>query len=322
MGKVMGYVSMPAMLAPILGPVVGGLILENLHWSWIFFVNVPIGAIAFVLGWRMLPHTDSGEAGRLDVVGLAMLPAGFAALIYGISELGSGSALGSGKVIVPTLLGVVLIVLFCLHALRIERPLLDIRMYANRVFAGAAFTNFGLGAALFGAMILVPLYYQEVRGQSVVNTGLLTGPQGLGALMAMPIASRLTQRFGGGRVALGVLVVRGLSIGLCFMPAMSAAFAAMRPDQISDATPQINALQRTGGAIGTAILAVVLQRAGAGAHTPEELAGAFNTAYWWALGIAALSLIPCLMLLRAERPQEQAESLATPPEAVAEVVGA
>ncbi len=347
MGKVMGYVSMPAMLAPILGPVVGGLILENLHWSWIFFVNVPIGVIAFVLGWRMLPHTDSGEAGRLDVLGLAMLPAGFAAMIYGVSELGSGSALGSGKVIVPTIVGAVLIVLFCFHALRVERPLLDIRMYANRVFAGAAFTNFGLGAALFGAMILVPLYYQEVRGQSVINTGLLTGPQGIGALIAMPLASRLTQRFGGGRVAMAgvsllcistvpftfigastsivaislVLVVRGLSIGLCFMPAMSAAFSAMRPDQISDATPQINALQRTGGAIGTAVLAVVLQRAGAHAHSPTELAGAFDTAYWWALGIAALSLIPCLMLLRAERPQREAESLATHPEALADAVG-
>jgi EmrB/QacA subfamily drug resistance transporter len=353
MGRVMGYVSMPAMIAPILGPVVGGLILENLHWSWIFFVNVPIGLVAFVLGWRMLPHTDSGEAGSLDVVGLALLPAGFAAFIYGISELGSGSALGSGKVIVPCILGVVLIVAFCFHALRVERPLLDIRMYANRVFAGAAFTNFGLGAALFGAMILVPLYYQEVRGQSVINTGLLTGPQGIGALIAMPLASRLTQRFSGGRVAMAgvsllcistvpftfigantsivaislVLVVRGLSIGLCFMPAMSAAFSAMRPDQISDATPQINALQRTGGAIGTAVLAVVLQRAGVHAHTPEELASAFDTAYWWALGIAALSLIPCLMLLRAERPQgdvelvvERQEVLADQ-EALADAVG-
>ncbi len=347
MGRVMGYVSMPAMIAPILGPVVGGLILENLHWSWIFFVNVPIGLIAFVLGWRMLPHTDSGEAGSLDIVGLAILPAGFAAFIYGISELGSGSAMGSGKVIVPCVAGVVLVVAFCFHALRIERPLLDIRMYANRVFAGAAFTNFGLGAALFGAMILVPLYYQEVRGQSVINTGLLTGPQGIGALIAMPLASRLTQRFSGGRVAMVgvsllcistvpftfigadtsivaislVLVVRGLSIGLCFMPAMSAAFSAMRPDQISDATPQINALQRTGGAIGTAVLAVVLQRAGVHARTPAELASAFDTAYWWALGIAALSLIPCLMLLRAERPKREVEPAVNHSEALADAVG-
>jgi EmrB/QacA subfamily drug resistance transporter len=348
MGRVIGIVTMPAMIAPILGPVVGGLILENLHWSWIFFVNVPIGLVAFVLGWRLLPRTDSGVAGRLDVLGLALLPTGCAAVIYGISQLGSGSALGSGEVILPTLAGVVLIVLFCFHALRIERPLLDIRLYLNRVFAGAAFVNFGLGAALFGAMILVPLYYQEVRGESVINTGLLTGPQGIGALIAMPLASRLTQRFSGGRVALGgisllcistlpftfigahtsivaislVLVVRGLSIGLCFMPAMSAAFSAMRPEQITDATPQITVLQRTGGAIGTAILAVVLQRAGIHAHSPEELASAFGTAYWWAFGIAALSLIPCIVLLRAENPRVKPAHEGVGADAAAEPVGA
>ncbi len=355
MGKVMGIVSMPAMIAPILGPVVGGLILQNLHWSWIFFVNVPIGAIAFTLGWRMLPHTEPGEAERLDLLGLALLPAGCAALIYGISELGSGEAFGSGKVIVPAIAGVVLIVLFCLHALRVERPLLDIRMYANRVFAGAAFVNFGLGAALFGAMILVPYYYQSVRGQDVISTGLLTGPQGIGALVAMPLASRLTERFGGGRVALtgvsllclstipltfigahtsivaisAILVVRGLSIGMCFMPAMTAAFASMRPEQVSDATPQLTVLQRTGGAIGTAVLAVVLQRAGVGALTAEARAAAFDTAYWWALGIAALTLIPCTMLLRAERPRAAdsstthagAESTAAHAERAAEPVG-
>jgi EmrB/QacA subfamily drug resistance transporter len=331
MGKVMGIVSMPAMIAPILGPVAGGLILQNLHWSWIFFVNVPIGAIAVALGWRMLPRTNAGEVERLDVVGLALLPAGCAALIYGISALGSGAAAGSGKVIVPAVAGLAMIVLFCVHALRVERPLLDIRMYANRVFAGAAFVNFGLGAALFGAMILVPYYYQAVRGEDVINTGLLTGPQGIGALVAMPLASCLTERFGGGRVALvgvsvlclstipltfigadtsivaisGVLVVRGLSIGLCFMPAMTAAFASMRPEQVSDATPQLTVLQRTGGAIGTAVLAVVLQRAGVNALEPAARASAFDTAYWWALGIAALTLIPCMMLLRAERPRPE-----------------
>jgi EmrB/QacA subfamily drug resistance transporter len=329
MGRVMGVVSMPAMLAPIFGPVVGGLILENLHWSWIFFVNVPIGVLAFALGWRLVPHTDSGEAGRLDVSGLILLSAGSAALVYGLSELGSGTSAGAAQVWAPVLAGVLMGVVFCWHALRAQRPLLDVRLYANRVFAGASFTTFGVGAALFGAMILVPLYYQEVRGLSVIQTGLLNGPQGIGALVAMPIAGRLTERFGGGPVAIGgvsllavstvpfafvtahtsivlisaVLVVRGVSIGMSFMPAMTAAFAAMRPEQLSDATPQINVLMRLGGALGTAILAVVLQRAGAGAaHTPSALAGAFQDAYLAALAIALLSLIPCLLLLRAERP--------------------
>jgi len=344
MGRVMGVVSMPAMLAPIFGPVIGGAILEHLHWSWIFFVNVPVGAVAFALAWRMLPRTDSGEAGPLDVLGLALLPTGAAAIVYGLSELGSGASLGSTVVLAPVIAGVALTIAFTLHALRIERPLLDVRLYANRVFAGASFTTFGLGAALFGAMILVPLYYQEVRGESVINTGLLNAPQGIGALVAMPIAGRLTDRFGGGRIALvgvsilglstlplafvgahtsivglsALLVVRGVSIGLSFMPAMTAAFASMRPDQLSDATPQINVLMRLGSAIGVAVLAVVLQRSSGGATTHP--AHAFDTAYWWGLGIAVLSLIPCLMLLRAERSRASdiaAEAAAAAAEAAA-----
>jgi EmrB/QacA subfamily drug resistance transporter len=326
MGRVMGVVSMPAMLAPILGPVIGGVILQNLHWSWIFFVNVPIGAVALALGWRLLPHTDSGEAGPLDLVGLALLPAGGAALVFGLSKIGSGASLISPGALGPVLAGLALGAAFIVHARRAERPLLDVRLYANRVFAGASLTTLGAATALFGAMILVPLYYQQVRGQSVIDTGLLNGPQGLGALVAMPLAGRVTERLGGGRVALAgitvlalstvplafvdahtsivlislVLVVRGLSIGFSFMPAMTAAFAALRPEQLSDATPQMNVLQRLGGAVGTAVLAVVLQRSVG--HGPEGLAHGFDVAYWWALGIAALSVIPCLMLLRAERP--------------------
>jgi EmrB/QacA subfamily drug resistance transporter len=326
MGRVMGVVSMPAMLAPIFGPVIGGAILEHLHWSWIFFVNVPVGVVAFALAWRMLPRTDSGEAGPLDLVGLALLPTGAAAIVYGLSELGSGASLDATIVLAPLIGGIALTIAFTLHALRVERPLLDVRLYANRVFSGASFTTFGLGAALFGVMILVPLYYQEVRGDSVISTGLLNAPQGIGALIAMPIAGRLTDRLGGGRIALAgvsllcvstlplafigahtsivglsaLLVVRGVGIGMSFMPAMTAAFASMRPDQLSDATPQINVLMRLGSAIGVAILAVVLERASGGATVHP--AHAFDTAYWWGLGIAVLSLIPCLLLLRAERP--------------------
>jgi EmrB/QacA subfamily drug resistance transporter len=338
MGRVMGVVSMPAMLAPIFGPVIGGLILANLHWSWIFFVNAPIGAVALYLGWRMLPRTDSGEAGPLDLLGLALLPAGSAALIYGVSEVGSGASIGSPKVLGPAIAGGALILTFISHAKRVERPLLDVKLYLNRVFAGASATTFGLGAALFGAMVLVPLYYQNVRGHSVIATGLLNAPQGLGALVAMPLAGRLTERFGGGRIAIIgvltlslstlplafvgahtsevlislVLVVRGLSIGFSFMPAMTAAFAVLRPDQLSDATPQLNVVMRFGSAVGVAVLAVVLERASLHVHGHAvQTAHAFDRAYWWALGIALLSLIPCVLLLRAERPaQTEAQAVA------------
>jgi EmrB/QacA subfamily drug resistance transporter len=349
MGRVMGIVAMPAMLGPILGPVVGGTILESLHWSWIFLVNVPIGLIAFILGWRTIPHTESGEAGRLDVLGLALLSTASTAVVYGLAQLGTpNTSLTAPIVILPVIAALLLTGVFCWHALRVERPLLDIRLYANRIFAAASFTTFALGAALFGAMILVPLYYQEVRHESLIATGLLVGPQGLGMLVAMPIAGRLTDRFGGGRVALVgvsvlslstiplafigastsiaaisvVLLLRGLGIGFSFMPAMTTAFASLRPDQLSDATPQLNVLQRIGGAIGTAVLAVVLQRASGHAPSITHLAHAFNIAYWWSFGTAALALIPCVVLLRAENPRARLDHAAANAEAAVEPLGA
>ena len=329
MGRVMGIVVMPAMLAPILGPVVGGLILENLHWSWIFFVNVPIGIVAAILGWRMLPESDLGEAGKLDWIGLGLLATSMPLVVYGLSEIATKESFTAAVVVWPIVGGLLLAVAFGWHALRVERPLLDVRLYANRIFAAASLTTFGLGAALFGAMILVPLYYQQVRGESVIVTGLLVGPQGLGMLLVAPWIARMTDRFGAGRVAFvgvsvltisslplafigantsilfisAVLFVRGIGIGLSFIPTTTAAFSALRTDQLSDATPQMNVLQRIGGAIGTAVLAVVLQRASAGAQGPAELASAFGTAYWWAVGICAASLIPVLVLLRAEGPK-------------------
>jgi EmrB/QacA subfamily drug resistance transporter len=347
MGRVMGIVAMPAMLAPILGPVVGGAILQNFHWSWIFLVNVPIGVIAFIFGWRMLPQTDSGDAGRLDVTGLGLLSGGAVAVVYGLSELGTNSSLTAPVVVWPTVVGLVLVGVFCWHALRVERPLLDVRLYTNRVFAAASVTTFGLGAALFGAMILVPLYYQDVRHESVILTGLLTGPQGIGMLLVMPLAGRFSDRFGGGRVAivgvsilcLGtvplafigtgtsvlaislVLVLRGVGIGFSFMPAMTAAFASLRPEQLSDATPQLNVVQRIGGAIGVAVLAVVLQRTSLHAHSLTKLAGAYDTAFWWSLGICVLSLVPCLVLLRAENPRARMDQVANNAEAAVEPLG-
>jgi EmrB/QacA subfamily drug resistance transporter len=348
MGRVMGIVAMPAMLGPILGPVLGGTILQSLHWSWIFLVNVPIGVVAFIAGWRIIPHTESGEAGRLDVVGLGLVSVASTAVVYGLSQLATHTDLLASAVVVPILGGLVLTGVFCWHALRVERPLLDVRLYKNRVFAAASFTTFGLGAALFGAMILVPLYYQEVRGQSLIATGLLVGPQGLGMLFAMPVAGRLTDRFGGGRVALfgvsvlclstiplgfvgatttivgisAVLLIRGIGIGFSFMPAMTTAFASLRPEQLSDATPQLNVLQRIGGAIGTAVLAVVLQRASGISPSPAKLASAFDTSYWWSLGIAVWALIPCVVLLRAENPRAKLSRAASNAEAAIEPLGA
>ena len=205
----------------------------------------------------------------------------------------------------PLLAGLVLIALFVIRALHIERPLLDVRLFANRAFAAASLTTFCLGAALFGAMILMPLYFQTVRGEDAVHTGLLLAPQGIGAAIAMALSARVTERFGGGLTALGggiitilatipfviiggstsywligaAMVVRGFGIGMSMMPAMTAAFSVLRPEQVNHATPQLTVLQRVGGSIGTAILSVVLQcqiDGIAGRPTADTLAAALR----------------------------------------------
>ncbi len=191
MGRVMSIVAVPAMLAPILGPTIGGLILENASWQWIFYVNVPIGVIAVVAALRILPNVKSGVSERLDVVGLVLLAVGLPLLTYGLAEIASTGTIGAAKVIGPAVLGLGLIAAFCFHALRIDKPLLDLRLYRRRTFSSASIAMFCLGGALFGGMILLPFYWQQIRLESVVDTGLLTAPQGLGMALVMPLHETL-----------------------------------------------------------------------------------------------------------------------------------
>ena len=350
MGRVMSIVAVPAMLAPILGPTIGGLILDNASWRWIFYVNLPIGVIAVIAALRVLPRVQREPAGKLDTLGLALMATGLPLLTYGLAEVGSTGSFTATKVVVPLILGLALIATFILHALRVPRPLLDVRLYRRPTFASASFAMFCLGAALFGGMILLPLYWQGIRHESVLNTGLLTAPQGLGMALVMPLAGKLTDRLGGGPLALfGVVLttlatipfgliadntsilwlsvamfVRGAGIGFAFMPAMAAAFASLERSELPNATPQLNVLQRVGGSIGTAVLAVVLQRGLTGVHTLSGAASAYGTAFWWSAGLTALAIIPCIILMRAERAARAQKSRdgALPAEQVNEVMAA
>jgi EmrB/QacA subfamily drug resistance transporter len=327
MGRVMSVVAVPAMLAPILGPTIGGVILQNASWQWIFYVNVPIGVLAVIAALRFLPWLKQGQADKLDARGLLLMATGLPLLTYGLAEIGITGGFTSVKVILPVVVGIALVAYFVRHALRVPNPLLDMRLYRRPTFSSASFAMFCLGAALFGGMILLPLYWQDVRFESVVNTGLLTAPQGLGAALAMPIAGKLTDRWGGGRLALfgvtlttiatipfgligahtsivwlsAAMLLRGIGIGFGFMPAMAAAFASLERSELSSATPQLNVLQRVGGSIGTAVLAVVLQRTLTGVHTISGAAAAYGTAFWASAGLTALAIVPCVILMRAER---------------------
>src|SRR4051812_31234733 len=285
-GRVMSVVGVPMLLGPILGPVLGGLIVDNASWRWIFYVNVPVAMVALVLARRLL-HDDQGraDAGRLDWRGLLLLSPGLAAIVFGLSESESHGGFTHPIVFGPVVAGLALTAAFVVHALRAPRPLIDVRLFREPSFAAAAATTTLLGGALFGAMIILPLYYQVDRGESALTAGLLMAPQGLGAAMAMPLAGRLTDRVGGARVAVvglivltlatvpyaflsadssyavlaGLLVVRGVGLGSTMMPTMAAAYATLSSAQVPRATSALNVTRQVGGSLGTAILAVVLQ---------------------------------------------------------------
>jgi EmrB/QacA subfamily drug resistance transporter len=286
MGRIMSVVGVPALLAPILGPVIGGVLVDNLSWRWIFYVNVPVGAVALVLAARLLPTGERSATSRLDVLGLALISPGLAALVYGLSEAGSSGSVANARVLIGVGVGLALIAAFAWHALHTSAPLMDLRLYRDRTFTAASVTSFMVGAVLFGAMFVLPLYYQVVRGSGALEAGLLLAPQGLGAMIAMPISGRIVDRAGAGRVVpfgvLGValgslaytqvtphtsiaflagsLFVRGLGMGFVMMPAMAAAYVNLSRPAIPRATTMVNIVQRVGGSLGTALFAVVLER--------------------------------------------------------------
>jgi EmrB/QacA subfamily drug resistance transporter len=330
MAKVMSIVGVPIVLAPVFGPTLGGLLVQSVGWQWIFEVNVPVGILTLVMAMRLLPRDEASgaaEAGRLDAVGLVLAAAGVVGVTYGLSESESSGSLLSHSVLIPVLAGLALLVAFVVRSQRIDRPLLDLSLFRIPAFRSASVVTFCLGAALFGAMILMPLYFQTVLGDGALKTGLLLIPQGIGGGIGMAASGRFTNRLGAGRTSLvgglimaaatipfvlvtdttpyaliGVaMIVRGVGVGLAMMPAMTAAFSVLSREQVNDATPQLTVLQRVGGSLGTAIIAVILQHNLSGARSASAAAAGFGHTYWWVMGATVVALVPTLLLARIER---------------------
>jgi EmrB/QacA subfamily drug resistance transporter len=286
MGRVMSILGVPTLLAPIIGPVLGGLIIDNASWRWIFYVNVPIGILAIALSAVFLSPGGRTDAGRFDFLGMALLSPGLAIIVYGLSEAGGGSGFGSTTVIACIVIGVLLVAAFVLHALRVDRPLLDMHLFRDRGFAVSNVAIFIFGAGLYAGMILLPLFSQVVKGDSALIAGLSLAPQGIGAMITMPYGGKLTDRIGAGTVVpigMGVfllgtlfftqlapdtsytwigisLFVRGMGMGWVMMPLMAAAYANLTRTLVPRATTTLNIMMRVGGSFGTALVAVVLQR--------------------------------------------------------------
>ena len=347
MGRVMGLIGVPMLVAPIIGPILGGWFVDDVSWRWIFFVNLPIGVIALFAAFRFLDRDEPKPHHSLDWSGLLMLSPGLAIFVYGLAETAAGGGFSRPDAWGGVLVGLALVLGFVWHARRKDGALIDVRLFARRPVGAAASTMFLFGTAFFGTALLIPLYFQVVRGESALHAGLLTAAQGVGAMIAMPIAARLTDKTGAGRIVLvglclvslgllgltqiqsdtplwmmeGMLLFMGLGTGASMMPTMTAALSSVQRHEVARVTGGMNVVQRVGGSVGTALLAVVLSHQiaslipSSGVHeaglaaartlSPEaraailpELGRAFGHTFVWALGVVVLALIAAIFLPR------------------------
>jgi EmrB/QacA subfamily drug resistance transporter len=303
-------------LAPALGPILGGLFTTYLSWRLVFFVNVPIGAGVFVFGAVMLADHTPPHPGRLDVIGLMLSGLGLGAAMYGISE-GPVTGWASAPVLAGVAIGVVMLLAMVAVELRAVNPLVDLRLFRNRLFS-AATSLYAMGSvAYLGALFLAALFFQDALGLSAIQSGLITFPSALGVMAGGQIVTRvLYWRFGPRRiVAAGLVIVAaatalmaqvgtgtslwlirlimlglGLGIACVFIPAQAFSMATISKTQTGRASSIFNAGKQLGGAVGVALLTTVLAAAGptsqAAGHVTANLA-AYHDAFL-AAAVAAL----------------------------------
>ncbi|OBA64951.1 MFS transporter [Mycobacterium sp. 1100029.7] len=285
-GRLLAIGGIPILLGPIGGPVLGGWLVGAYGWKWIFLINLPIGLIAFVLAAVTFPKDRPAPAEKLDVLSALLLPPGVTLFLAGVSSIPAQSSLTSTYVLAPTLAGVVLIAIFVFHSFRTDHPLIDLRLFKNRVVTHANVALLVFGAPFVGIGLLVPSYFQLVMHETPMRSGMLLLPVGLGAVLTMPLSGAFMDKKGPGKMVLiglplmaaglgiftyGVairapyqpilligLAVMGLGIGCTTTPLSAAVLQSLAPHQVARGTTLVTVNQQVSGSIGAALLAVIL----------------------------------------------------------------
>jgi EmrB/QacA subfamily drug resistance transporter len=302
----------PTLLAPALGPVIGGALVDGLSWRWIFYVNLPVGMAAMLVGLLFLPAGSEHPAGRFDLPGFLLAGAGFPLVMYALST-GSSSGWGSATVLGAGLSGLVLLAVFIAVEQRTAEPLLRLRLYRDGLFRITSLQLTAAAGGFMGTLFLVPLLLQNGLGFSAIHSGLSTFTEALGGMTGVQLTTRLYKRVGprrlmtagmGGTVAtIGLMALAGpsdafwmipllmfgtgLSFGFAMSPAQTANMATVSAAETGHASTLQNTERQAGGAAGVALLGTVIAATGAGA---ADLAG-YHLAFLAAAGLMALGAL-------------------------------
>lgn len=282
-GRFMGILGLPMLLAPILGPTVGGYLVEYSSWRTIFLINLPIGAVNLWLAMRLLSESPIRHDARLDTKGLALAIMAFPLLLLGLSQ-GEDRGWSSPLVLGMFIVGGLALAAFVVVERRHADPLLQVRLFERPMFALGMIINFVTQFSLFGLQFLLPLFLQTARGMSPANTGLVLFPSGVASFISMNVGGRLYNTVGPRKLVVAGLVLllvttlllhgltadtnvfeivvlfsmRGMAMGFCMMPVQTAAYNSIPQHLMTRATALVNMLFRVFGSMATAILTTIL----------------------------------------------------------------
>jgi DHA2 family multidrug resistance protein len=287
-GMAMGTFGIPALLAPALGPTLGGYLVTYAGWQSIFYINLPVGILAVILVSIFIREAPVHVGLRFDVVGFVLAALGLAMVLYGLSDA-STDGWGSTKILGFLIGGALVLVLFVIAELLIAsregQPLLDLRLFRNGPFRTSIIASLFVIFSLFGGVFLLPIYLQTLRGQSAFQAGLILLPQALASMVSVLVGGRLVDRIGvravmiPGLILLGIatwqlsfitvyspywwvqtmLIIRGLGLGLCIQPLTVAGLSEISPRQLAQASSLNTVARSVSSSLGIAVLATLVQ---------------------------------------------------------------
>jgi EmrB/QacA subfamily drug resistance transporter len=322
-GTAIGIWAGVSALALAIGPLAGGLITEHVHWSWIFFVNVPVGVAAIAASYLFIDETRDETHERLDVPGLATSGIGLFALTYALIEANT-YGWGSTRILGSFAVAAVMLLAFVLLERHQRAPMLPLDLFRNRTYTGANLVVLLVALAMFGIFFFMSLYMQNVLGYSAVQTGAAFLPMTILIILVAPIAGRTSDRIGSrglltaGMVLIAVqlvyfsqlglhatlwnllpaFLVGGVGMALTMTPSAAAATRGVSVDKAGVGSAVLNAARQVGGSLGIAIMGAIVAYEAGGERTPEAFIAGFEKALLVAAVVAAIGAVVAFVLVR------------------------
>ncbi len=317
--------TVPTAIAPALGPVLGGWLVDHASWRWIFYVNVPVGIAAFVFALLFLREHTEPAAGRFDFWGFVCSGGGLALVLYGLSE-GPMYGWTSPRVLISGGTGIVLFALLVVIELGRRDPLLHLRLFSDRMFRYGSLAMFTAFGVLFGVLFLLPLFLQQLRGLSAFDAGLTTFPQAIGMILMVQVSGRLYPHVGPRRMLAiglaglcltsalfllvgldtslwfirGIMFLRGVAMSFALVASQTATFSGIKSEETGRASALFNTNRQVAASVGVAVLTTVLTEAtaalgGSGASAQVQVL-AFHDAFAASILFGVLGILFALRI--------------------------